>query len=209
MTSVPPHDLKSVGRTPLSQITLANPHDTQCEGPKVQRRRAKRVDDGLLRGWSQQHAAAFTASPKPFSSWELNWGEAEDFWENNVTRETCATPEDVVALLPQKWLAFQFEAGDSEATLARICSMCTALVNKYVALSTTAPPKTTSQWRERETLHRRITAIVELLEASLGEDIPIVSLKDPNFMSSCWSRITEEDQSQLVAALQDAEDEEY
>jgi hypothetical protein len=196
-----PFSLSAVGKVPFAGVPLHDPRTTHDEGPRVQKRRPKLVTSGILKGWNAAMANAFTAPPKPFEVWDLRWGDEENYWEANVVQETVTCPEDVERLLPAKWLSYRFDHGDVDTLLSRVCTMCTALVDRYVALSTVSPPTTPAEWRLRESLHKRILVITELLEAAIGENIPMVSLKDPDFLSSCWSRITEEDQTHLVATL--------
>jgi hypothetical protein len=162
----------------------------------------KRVQDGLLMGWHKQQAEQHCNNHKPFSCWDASFGEEERNWEDKAQRESVQTAEEVAQLLPAKWQSYKLEVGEESKELSRICVMCTALVNKYVQLSSGAEvPKSTAQWREREALKRKIDRIMQLLEESIGESIPMASLQDPDFLSTVWAQIDEEDRAELFQAM--------
>eukprot|EP00658_Telonema_sp_P-2_P035633 TRINITY_DN25873_c0_g1_i1.p1 TRINITY_DN25873_c0_g1~~TRINITY_DN25873_c0_g1_i1.p1 ORF type:complete len:178 (-),score=64.15 TRINITY_DN25873_c0_g1_i1:17-550(-) len=58
-----------------------------------------------------------------------------------------------------------------------------------------------STGRLHQTLLLRLKAVMTLLESSIGEAIPILKLKDPEFVRSCWQRLGDNDRHDVFSTL--------
>lgn len=106
-------------------------------------------------------------------------------------------------LLPSKWIGYNTST-EVDVTLARVCKLCTALVDKFVALSANDNEiASTSRWRQKQMLFDRLGAVMELLEASIGEAIPLLKLRDSEFVKQCWDQLQEEERMDVITALGD------
>lgn len=192
------------GARPLPTL---DPHNANISGPTVCYRNTSVVASGLLSGWDADAAHALVAVPKPLDAWDVSWSEADQYFVDNV--HTCSTPEEVEGLLPVKWVAYKTSSasstnggGGGDEALGRVCALCTALVDKFIALSQDgASDQTTAKWRLHNALLRRLRAVMELLEASIGEAIPILKLKDAEFVRRCWQRLEDDDRHDVFSAL--------
>jgi hypothetical protein len=204
MQSVLPYTTNPTQIASIEKLKLINPSSPTATGPYVSVREPKLVVGGLLHNWDAEAAHALLNAPKSVQTWDLSWGEEETSWEERVHR--CTYPEEVEDLLPSKWIGYRVQS-DVDETLARVCKLCTALVDKFIALSQGNNANvSTAKWRQRQALYDRLGAVMELLEASIGEAIPILKLKDPAFLHECWSQMQDEERSEIMSALGAAED---
>lgn len=202
-----PYSLAVLDGAPLARVALHDPSDAAATGPSVVARPARKVPRGLLQGWAADAAAALARAPPPPEAWSYAWGPAEAHFERAVAAGPAgaATPEEVEALLPARWVGYSLTSADGDEALARVCRLCTALVDRCVALSRGAAPATAAGWRAQQRLERRLAAVMELLEASIGEDIVVASLGSPGFVRQCWSRLSDADRAYMAEALDDDE----
>ncbi|EPY24586.1 hypothetical protein STCU_03826 [Strigomonas culicis] len=199
MNAVLPYTTNPDQMMGCEKMKLLNPNSAATTGPYVNIRKPRLVVGGLLHSWDAEAAQSFVAAPKQVQTWDLSWTEDETHWEENVHRCTC--PEDVEDLLPAKWIGYRVHS-DVDETLARVCKLCTALVDRFVALSQgNSANVSTARWRQHQTLYDRLGAVMELLEASIGEAVPILKLKDPEFMRQCWGQLQDEERMEIVSAL--------
>lgn len=164
------------------------------------------IQSGLLKGWTVDGAARLQRSgaEAPLELWDVAWGEQEEHWARVAATASFPTPEDVESLLPKKWFGFRVDT-EVDERLARVCKLCTALVDKYIAFSSAAASgRTTAAWRRHEALRVRISAVTEMLESSLDEFVPLLSLKDPNFVVRCWNVLDDDDRQSMVEAVEGA-----
>ncbi|CCW65270.1 unnamed protein product, partial [Phytomonas sp. EM1] len=187
------------------RIRLLNPNATSATGPNVAVRERRPVCGGVLHGWDAGAARALLEPTGPVQTWDLAWTDEEADWEARVRRCTC--PEEVEELLPAKWIGYRVE-GDVDGALARVCRLCTALVQRFVALSTgNNANASTAKWRQRQALYDRLGAVMELLEASIGGAIPILKLQDTEFIRQCWEQLQDEEKMEVMSALGTSDDE--
>lgn len=207
MSSVLPHSSapsRMFGAKPLPLLDHTNANVT---GPTVTYRNPSVVSSGLLAGWDADAAHALVAMPKPVEIWDVTWSEADQYFADHV--HTCNTPEEVEELLPTKWIAYKTtsnatgsSASGGDEALSRVCTLCTALVDKFIQLSQNgASDQTTAKWRLHNTMLKKLRSVMELLEASIGEAIPILKLKDAEFVRNCWQRLEEDDRQDVMSAL--------
>lgn len=180
-------------------MKLINPSSAAATGPYVTIREPKLIVGGLLHNWDADAANSVLAAPKLVDTWDMSWTEDETYWEANV--HACVCPEEVEDLLPSKWFGYQVQS-DVDETLARVCKLCTALVDRFVSLSQgDNATVSTNKWRQRQVLFDRLGAVMELLEASIGEAIPILKLRDPEFIRQCWGQLEDEERMDVISAL--------
>lgn len=198
MNAVLPHTTERA-KLGIGKMQLVNHNSAVAVGPTVSVRSSKKVEQGVLAGWSTDAANVFLAPPKPLNSWDVSWGAEENYFENNVGN--CSAPEEVEAILPCKWMGFKPEV-EVDESLTRVCKLCTALVNRFVKFSSEqCAPNTTAKWREHQTLMERLRAVMELLEASIGEAVPILRLQDAAYVRECWLQLQEDERQDVLAAL--------
>ena len=186
------------------KMKLLNHNSASVTGPSVCVRPAKAIPDGVLQGWDADAAAAMLAVPKLMHTWDVSWTDHEAYFEKNV--HTCTCPEEVEDMLPSKWIAYRVNS-EVDDTLARVCKLCTALVDRFVALSNGDDAEnSTSKWRQRQGLFDRLSAVMELLESSIGEAIPILKLRDATFVRECWSSLEEEERQDILSTLSAIQD---
>ena len=67
----------------------------------------------FLKGWCETHTASAAIAPaKPFETWNLKWGDAEEQWVQAVNNyPTRLEPEEISSLLPSKWTDFSYASG--------------------------------------------------------------------------------------------------
>lgn len=199
MQTVLPYTTNPAYMTGCERLKMINPNSTTTTGPYVHIREPKLVVGGLLHNWDVEAAQAILGAPKLVQTWDLSWTEDETHWEESVVRCTC--PEEVEGVLPAKWIGYRVQS-DVDETLARVCKLCTALVDRFVSLSQGDNANvSTAKWRQRQALYDRLGSVMELLEASIGEAIPILKLKDPEFMRECWSQLQDEERMEIMSAL--------
>ncbi|KAG8346398.1 hypothetical protein TRVL_02767 [Trypanosoma vivax] len=200
MQSVLPYTLNPQLMTGCAKMKILNPNSSALTGPMVTLQEPHLLGSGLLRNWDA--AAASAALPTIFQSphtWDLSWTVQEEYWEQNVER--CNGPEEVESLLPIKWFGYNVHS-DVDETLALVCKLCTALVDKFVSLSQgNNADVSTTKWRQRQLLHNRLASVMELLEASIGEAIPLLRLRDAEFVRGCWEQLQEEERVEIMSAL--------
>ncbi|KAH9598114.1 hypothetical protein LSM04_003880 [Trypanosoma melophagium] len=207
MQSVLPYTLNPQRMTGCEKMKILNPHTAAVTGPMVMVRDPNLVNGGLLHNWDANAASSLTVSSKTVHTWDLSWTEKEEYWEKNVGR--CTGPEEVEDLLPAKWIGYNVNS-DVDETLALVCKLCTALVDKFVSLSHGDNANvSTAKWRQRQMLYDRLGAVMELLEASIGEAIPILRLRDPEFVRECWGQLQDEERMEIMSALNAAEKKEH
>lgn len=183
----------------LDKLKLLNPNSTEVKGPATQYREPRCVKEGLLANWDEDAARAAMAIGPGVETWDYHWSEQESYWEQEVGQ--CTVPEEVEALIPTRWLGYQWRA-DVDETLAKVCTLCTALVEKFVALSSNGETDTSAnKWRQHKALHEKLQAVMELLESSIGENVPILKLKDPEFVRQCWNSMSEEERFDVLSSL--------
>lgn len=203
MQAVLPYTTNPTQMLGCETMKMLNPNSASVTGPYVNVKDPKLVVGGLLHNWDAEAAQVFLAAPKLVQTWDLSWTEDETHWEENVHRCTC--PEEVEDLLPAKWIGYRVQS-DVDETLARICKLCTALVDHFVSLSQGNNANvSTAKWRQRQALYDRLGAVMELLESSIGEAIPILKLRDPEFIRGCWSQLQDEERMEVMSALGTAE----
>lgn len=199
MQSVLPYTTNPEQISLCEKVRLLDSTSASVTGPCVTRSEPQLKNGGLLHNWDLQAAKTLTAPPPRAITWDLSWGPAEARWEQTVHR--CLTPEDVEKVLPSKWIAYNIQS-DCDETLAKVCKLCTALVNRFVELSEGNKANvSTGKWRQHKMLADRLGAVVELLEASVGDAIPILNLRDPEYIRQCWEQMAEEERADIVAVL--------
>lgn len=199
MQSVLPYTTNPEQMESCERMKLLNPNSSSTTGPYVTIREPKLVAGGLLHNWDAEAAQLLLAAPKLVETWDLSWTEDETHWEEGV--HLCTNPEEVEDLLPSKWIGYRVQS-EVDETLARVCKLCTALVDRFVALSEGDNANvSTAKWRQRQALYDRLGAVMELLEASVGEAIPILKLKDPTFVRQCWGQLQDEERMEIMSAL--------
>lgn len=199
MQAVLPYTTNPAQMEAIEKLKLINPTSAAATGPYVNIREPKLVAGGLLHNWDAEAAQNLLNAPKVVQTWDLSWTAEETAWEEHVHR--CTYPEEVEDLLPSKWIGYSVQS-DVDETLARVCRLCTALVDKFIGLSHGNNANvSTAKWRQRQTLYDRLGAVMELLEASIGEAIPILKLKDPEFIHQCWNQMQEEERAEVMSAL--------
>jgi hypothetical protein len=181
------------------KMKLLNPNSSSVSGPSVSLRPARAVPNGVLEGWDADAAAAMLAVPKLLHTWDVSWTDHDAYFEKNAL--SCNCPEEVEDMLPSKWIAYRVNS-EVDDTLARVCKLCTALVDRFVSLSNgDDADNSTAKWRQRQSLFDRLSAVMELLEASVGEAIPILKLRDPNFVRECWNALEEDERQDILSSL--------
>eukprot|EP00796_Vickermania_ingenoplastis_P012105 gene12105-8329_t len=204
MQSVLPYTVHPEQMKLCEKMKLLDPESGAVTSPQVTAKEPKLLAGGLLHRWDAEAAQALSQAPTQALTWDLSWTAAEARWEESVHR--CLTPEEVEDLLPPKWIGYSVQT-DSDETLARVCRLCTALVDRFVQLSQgNNASVSTAKWRQHQTLYDRLGAVMELLEASVGEAISIFKLRDPSFIRQLWSDMPEEDRQEVIAALGMTED---
>jgi hypothetical protein len=199
MKSVMPFTLQPEKHRGLDKIKLLNPNSTEVKGPSTQYREPHRVQDGLLAQWDADAAKAAMSIGAPIETWDFQWTEGESYWEREVLQ--CVVPEEAEALMPTKWLGYRWEV-EIDETLAKVCSLCTALVDKFVALSHSGETDASAnKWRLHKSLHEKLQAVMELLESSIGENVPILKLRDPEFVRQCWESMDEDERMDVLSSL--------
>lgn len=204
MESVLPYTTNADQMKLCENMKLLNSSSVTVTGPCIGAREPKRVVGGLLHNWDFE-AAQTLSSPAPNAvTWDLSWTPAESSWERNV--HSCLSPEEVEDLLPPKWIAYNRQT-DIDDALARVCKLCTALVDKFVELSQDNNASTsTGKWRQHQTLYDRLGAVMELLEASVGDAIPILKLRNAEYIRQCWEQMGEEERADMLSALNLSDD---
>lgn len=199
MNSVLPYTTNTEQMQLCERMKLVDPNSGMVTGPCVSLRDPKLVVGGILHNWDDEAARAINAPPPHAVTWDLSWSPSERRWEEHV--HTCNTPDAVEDLLPPKWIAYQTHTEVDEA-LARVCKLCTALVDRFVMLSRDNNASVSAgRWRQHQSLYDRLGAVVELLEASVGEAIPIEKMRDAEFIRQCWVQMPEEERADVVNAL--------
>ncbi|GET86744.1 hypothetical protein, conserved [Leishmania tarentolae] len=199
MQSVLPYTTNPAQMLSIEKLKLINSSSAAATGPYVNARDPKLVVGGLLHNWDAEAAHMLLNAPKFVQTWDLSWTEDETNWEERVHR--CTYPEEVEDLLPAKWIGYRVQS-DVDETLARVCTLCTALVDKFVALSQGNNANvSTAKWRQRQALYDRLGAVMELLEASVGEAIPILKLRDPEFIQNCWRQMQDDERVEIMSVL--------
>ncbi|KAF5224439.1 hypothetical protein ECC02_002382 [Trypanosoma cruzi] len=203
MQSVLPYTLNPQCMVGCEKMKILNPNTAALTGPVITAREPNLVSGGLLHNWDANAASAHLSTVKTVHTWDLSWTEKEAYWEKNVGQ--CTAPEEVEGLLPSKWIGYNVSS-DVDETLALVCKLCTALVDKFVSLSRGDNANvSTAKWRQRQVLYDRLGAVVELLEASIGEAIPILRLRDPEFVRDCWQQLQDEERMDIMSALNAAD----
>jgi hypothetical protein len=183
----------------LSRLHLINADSTEVKGAATQYREPPCVSEGLLATWDEGAARAAMSVGPSVETWYYQWSEQESYWEHEVGQ--CTVPEEVEALIPTKWMGYQWQT-EVDETLAKVCSLCTALAEKFVALTNDGQKDTTpNKWRLHSLLKEKLQAVVELLESSIGEDVPMMKLRDPEFVRQCWNSLNEEDRHSVLSSL--------
>nr|CCD11813.1 unnamed protein product [Trypanosoma congolense IL3000] len=202
MQSVLPYTLDPQRMTGCEKMRVIDPNNSSITGPLAVARALEVVTSGLLDQWEASAASAAIPSAEPdLRTWDLSWTVHEEHWEQNVAQ--CSAPEEVENLLPAKWFGYNLNS-DVDETLAHVCKLCTALVDKFIAWSKNDMANTsTARWRRWQALCERLSAVVELLEESMGEAIPLLRLRDPEFVRECWGRLQEEERMEVVSVLDD------
>lgn len=203
-TTVLPYTTHPLRMQGCEKMKLLNPNSSSVSGPSVTVRGVREVPNGILEGWDADAAAAVLAVPKLLHTWDVSWTDHETFFEKNAL--ACNSPEEVEEMLPAKWIAYRVNS-EVDDTLARVCKLCTALVDRFVSLSSgDDADSSTSKWRLRQSLFERLSAVMELLEASVGEAIPILKLRDPNFVRECWNALEEDERHDILSSLSAIQD---
>lgn len=180
-------------------MKLLNPTSGMITGPCISLREPKRVVGGILQDWDANGAHAVSSPPSRALTWDLSWTSAETKWEQDVHR--CMSPEEVEDLLPSKWIAYSMQS-ERDDTLAKVCKLCTSLVDRFVELSQgNKVSGSTGKWRQYQSLYDRLAAVMELLEASIGDAIPILNLRDAEYIRGCWEAMAEEERQDVVSEL--------
>ncbi|CCW66655.1 unnamed protein product [Phytomonas sp. Hart1] len=206
MNTILPYTVNPTQMRACERLRLLNPNSAGATGPNVAAREQKPVCGGLLNGWDAAAARVLLEPPGPVQTWDLAWTDEEADWEAQVHRSTC--PEEVEALLPARWIGYHMQ-GDVDGTLARVCRLCTALVQRFVALSAgNNANASTAKWRQRHALYDRLGAVMELLEASIGGAIPILKLQDTEFIRKCWEQLQDDERMDVISALGVSDDDE-
>lgn len=199
MQSVLPYATTAEQMHLCENMKLLNPNSAVVTGPCISLREPKRVAGGLLQGWDADAVQNASNHATPAVTWDLSWTLSEAKWEQEVHR--CMCPEEVEDLLPSKWIAYNMQA-DRDDTLAKVCKLCTALVDRFVELSQgDKVSASTGKWRQYQSLYERLGAVMELLEASVGDAIPILNLRNPAYIRECWETMGEEERHDVISAL--------
>lgn len=199
MQSVLPYTTNPEQMKLCEKMKLVDPNCGTLTGPCISLKEPHRIANGLLHNWDSAAVQSLSNSSPQALTWDLSWTAGETKWEQNVSR--CHTPEEVEDLLPSKWIAYNVQS-ETDDTLARVCRLCTALVDRFVALSQgNNASVSTGKWRQHQSLYDRLGAVMELLEASVGEAIPILKLKEPEFIRECWGQMPEEERIEVITAL--------
>ena len=200
MKSVLPFTTNPEKHRGLGALKLLNPNSAEVKGPTTSCRRPTMIQEGVLQYWDADAVrAVMQLESTTVASSDLSWTDQESYWESNIGH--CTTPDEVEALLPKKWFGYRVET-EVDETLSRVCRLCTALVNKFVALSQNDEAnRSASKWRLQKTLHDRLLAVMELLESSVGESVPILKLTDEGFMRDCWGHMDEEERLNVMSSL--------
>jgi hypothetical protein len=187
------------------RLELINPNDPAATGPCAASREPARVRGGLLDGWNADYVKAMKRPQAPLEGWEqVAWNQQDQNFINTVT--SCSTPEQVERCIPSKWLPHGSN-GEIDDRLARVCDLCTALVNRYLAYEEggATAPRTTAQWREHQRLKQIVADVIRVLEASVGESLTPAALRDPAFVRQCWQALCEDDQNTVETLLHDTD----
>lgn len=211
MSSKLPHtlDLNKMG---LRKLELLDPNDPTKTGPIARRREYHTINANaahpLLQGWSF-HALRHKLLKPDYTveKWDqARWDREDELFLRKLPE--CTAPEDADDIMPEKWKAHRADIKDNcDERLERVTKLCTSVVNKVVDWTVGNPelaPKSVSEWNRCETLQRRITDMLELLESALGESVGINALKDPNFVRRCWRSMSEEDHNSFENSLEAA-----
>lgn len=208
LNNVLPHSTARTRVYGAKPLPLLDPNDPLIAGPCVTYRNPSAVSSGLLAGWDADAARSFLSFNKPVDCWDVSWGEEDRYFVEMA--HTCSTPEEVEEMLPVKWVGYRLASaggtGAVDETLSRVCKLCTALVDKFTLLAQDDNrDQSASKWRLHQTLLLRLKAVMTLLEASIGESIPILKLKDPEFVRSCWQRMGDNDRNDVFSTLSSSE----
>jgi hypothetical protein len=180
------------------RLSLLDANDASLTGPIAKQRAARTVEGGLLHGWNKDAVAAMGQAAAAPAPWEqARWNERDAYFMEQVGG--CSTPEDVDAVMPAKWMAHNPENVVDEK-LARVCELCTALVNRHVAWGNEGPASS-AQWQQQQALAAQLDEVMRLLEASIGESITPAALTDARFVSDCWRSLNEDEQAAVQAML--------
>lgn len=199
MQSVLPYATTAEQMRLCENMKLVNPSSGMVTGPCISLREPRHVVGGLLHDWDASAANAVSHPPPRAVTWDLSWTAGETKWEHEVHR--CMCPEEVEDLLPSKWIAYSMQS-ERDDTLARVCKLCTRLVDHFVELSQgDKVSASTGKWRQYQTLYDRLGAVMELLEASIGDAIPILNLRNPEYIRECWETMAEEERQDVASAL--------
>jgi hypothetical protein len=195
-----PLPFQTNARKSAFRLALLNPNDASLCGPAANAREPATVRGGILDGWNAEYVRVMKRPQPPLEGWEqVVWDERDQLFV--AAALGCTTPEAVEAIMPAKWLPFTLDR-EVDERLARICSLCTALVNRYIAYEDPAGgPKTTAEWHEHQRLKDVIAQVLRVLEASVGDSLAPATLSDPEFLKRCWQALCEDDQNTLEALL--------
>ena len=204
LNNVLPHSTAKTRVYGAKPLPMLDPNDALITGPFVSYRNPSAISSGLLAGWDADAARAFLSFSKPVDCWDVSWGEEDKYFVDMV--HSCSTPEEVEELLPVKWVGYRLASaggtGAVDETLSRVCKLCTALVDKFTFLAQDDNrDQSAAKWRLHQTLLIRLKAVMTLLESSIGEAIPILKLKDPEFVRSCWQRLGDNDRHDVFSTL--------
>ena len=198
--SVLPHQIdlgKAIARR--AELELLNPNEPSLVGTCVGERRVARCTAGLLSGWTKAAVSAMKRPTPPMEGWEqVVWDERDAEFIDQLGAGGMG-PDQVEAAMPAKWIPHARDptgSGRVDDRLTRVCDLCTAVVNRYVAYEET-PPNTPAQWREHEKLKLVIQEVLRVIEAALGEAITPPALRDRNFIKQVWAAMTEDDQLEV------------
>ena len=189
------------------RVKLLNPNDPNLCGAVLSVRDPSVVKQGILRGWTVDAAKVLMQPPRaPELIEQAQWTPQDAQFLRSLVH--CRTPEQVEATMPRKWLAYDADV-DWDSSLARVCRLCTALVEKYLQWSDPSKPaqhpKTTAEWRMRAQLQTRIESVVSILENALGATITLHSFLGTDggakLLERCWASLDEDAQVGLEAAL--------
>ncbi|AAZ11684.1 hypothetical protein, conserved [Trypanosoma brucei brucei TREU927] len=202
MHSILPYTLDPERMTGCRKMNTINPYDASVTGPESSARDLDVIRNHLLQEWDRRTTSTVLFNPAAeidIRSWDLSWTERESHWEENVAQ--CISPEEVEGLLPAKWFGYN-TSSDVDETLARVCKLCTALVDKFVELSKgDNANQSTAKWRQHQAMLARISAVVELLEEAVGETLSMYDLRDPQTVRCLWERMDDEDRRKVASVL--------
>lgn len=188
----------------LENIKLLNANSTEVKGPSTKYREPHRVQQGPLTAWDADAARALSVDiGVAVSMWDYGWSEKESYWESEILN--CHVPEEVEALVPTKWVGYRWDV-EVDDTLSRVCSLCTSLVDRFIQLSQPSNGQadaSASKWRLRRAMQEKLQCILDLFEATIGESIPMLKLRDAAYVKQCWERFGEDERTEAMHALQE------